>query len=91
MVSHGKTNFDNCAPAKKSGTTLANERLATTIKWQGHEGNETLLTGKTQVQGLTSDCSIIRLGPGTSVVKISWTAEYFGHAGHSAEEIRCIK
>jgi len=32
MVSHGKTNFDNCAPAKKSGTTLANERLATKIK-----------------------------------------------------------
>jgi hypothetical protein len=32
MLNHGKTNFDNCAPAKKSGTALANERLATTIK-----------------------------------------------------------
>lgn len=32
MVSHGKTNFDNCAPAKKSGVALANERSATTIK-----------------------------------------------------------
>jgi len=58
---------------------------------QGHEGKETLLTGKTQVQGSAYDYSIIRLGPGTSVVKISWTAEYFGHDGHSVEEIRCIK
>jgi len=32
MLSHGKTNSDNCAPAKKSGTTLSNERLATTMK-----------------------------------------------------------
>jgi len=32
MLSHGKTNFDNCVPAKKSRTTLSNERLTTTIK-----------------------------------------------------------
>jgi hypothetical protein len=58
--------------------------------WQCHEGNETLLTGKTQVHGSASDYSIIRLGPGTSVVKISSTAEYFDHDGYSVEELRCI-